>query len=147
ASVTVVAELPVLLLLPQALAASVTAPTSARIRAVRVSRGWVIWGVTRASDHRIYDARHMSEHSVWLFDFDGTLADSEALILASFRYAAQRVLGAVPDDDVLRAGIGQTLEQQARNQAAEGADEPDERYGLHEQTSHAWRVTRVCSVL
>ena len=45
----------------------------------------------------------MSEHSVWLFDFDGTLADSEALILASFRYAAQRVLGAVPDDDVLRA--------------------------------------------
>ena len=81
--------------------------------------------------------RHMSEHSVWLFDFDGTLADSEALILASFRYAAQRVLGAVPDDDVLRAGIGLTLEQQARNLAGERADELFEVYVAHNQAAHA----------
>jgi hypothetical protein len=40
AAVTVVAELPAPPLLPQALAASVTAPTSARIRAVRVNRRW-----------------------------------------------------------------------------------------------------------
>src|SRR6185437_10205502 len=56
AAATVVDELPAPLLLPQALATSVTAPTSARIRAVRVSRRRVIRGVTRASDHRIYDA-------------------------------------------------------------------------------------------
>ena len=80
---------------------------------------------------------HMSEHSVWLFDFDGTLADSEALILASFRYAAQRVLGAVPDDDVLRAGIGLTLEQQTRNLAGDRADELFEVYVAHNQTTHA----------
>lgn len=79
---------------------------------------------------------YMFEHSVWLFDFDGTLADSEALILASFRYAAQRVLGAVPDDDVLRAGIGLTLEQQARNLAGERADELFEVYVAHNQAAH-----------
>ena len=83
----------------------------------------------------------MSEHSVWLFDFDGTLADSEALILASFRYAAQRVLGAVPDDDVLRAGIGLTLEQQAQNLAGERADELFEVYVAHNQAAHAELLT------
>src|SRR6476659_1146725 len=31
---------------------------------------------------------------VWLFDFDGTLADSLDLIMASFRHATGRVLGA-----------------------------------------------------
>jgi hypothetical protein len=46
------------------------------------------------------------EPSVWLFDFDGTLVDSERLILASFRHATGTVLGATPSDDVLRAGIG-----------------------------------------
>ena len=33
----------------------------------------------------------------WLFDFDGTLVDSVALILDSFRHATATVLGSVPD--------------------------------------------------
>jgi pyrophosphatase PpaX len=51
---------------------------------------------------------------VWLFDFDGTLADSVELIMASFRHATAQVLGAVPDDGLLRAGIGLPLIDQMR---------------------------------
>jgi pyrophosphatase PpaX len=46
------------------------------------------------------------------------------------------VLGAVPDDDVLRAGIGLTLEQQARNLAGERAEELFEVYVAHNQAAH-----------
>jgi pyrophosphatase PpaX len=49
---------------------------------------------------------------VWLFDFDGTLADSVDLIMASFRHATQQVLGAVPDEALLRSGIGLPLVEQ-----------------------------------
>lgn len=48
----------------------------------------------------------------WLFDFDGTLVDSIALILDSFRHATCTVLGAVPPDDVLMAGVGTPLREQ-----------------------------------
>ncbi len=48
----------------------------------------------------------------WLFDFDGTLVDSIALILDSFRHATRTVLGAVPPDDVLMAGVGTPLREQ-----------------------------------
>jgi len=41
-----------------------------------------------------------------LFDLDGTLVDSGDLILASFRYATQTVLGRVIPDDVLMANVG-----------------------------------------
>lgn len=42
-----------------------------------------------------------------LFDLDGTLVDTEALILASFRYATKTVLGRDIPDEELRAKIGQ----------------------------------------
>jgi pyrophosphatase PpaX len=41
-----------------------------------------------------------------LFDLDGTLIDSGALILASFQHATQTVLGRVIPDDVLMANVG-----------------------------------------
>ena len=44
-----------------------------------------------------------------LFDLDGTLADTEELILASFRYATKTVLGRDIPDEELRAKIGQPL--------------------------------------
>ena len=50
----------------------------------------------------------------WLFDFDGTLVDSVALILDSFRHATATVLGSVPDDSVLMAGVGTPLREQMR---------------------------------
>jgi pyrophosphatase PpaX len=79
----------------------------------------------------------MFEDVSWLFDFDGTLVDSEALILASFHHATAVVLGEVPPDDVLRSGIGLTLEQQAENLARERAAELFDVYVSHNQAAHA----------
>ena len=45
-------------------------------------------------------------HSTVLFDLDGTLIDSGAVILASFRHATRTVLGRVIPDEVLMAGVG-----------------------------------------
>ena len=55
----------------------------------------------------------VDEREIWLFDFDGTLVDSEAVIMASFRHATGEILGHVPPDEILRAGIGMTLERAA----------------------------------
>lgn len=44
-----------------------------------------------------------------LFDLDGTLVDTEELILASFRYATKTVTGRDIPDSELRAKIGQPL--------------------------------------
>ena len=79
----------------------------------------------------------MLDRPIWLFDFDGTLVDSHALILASFRHATETVLGQVPPDDVLRAGIGLTLEQQAENLAGDRAAELFDIYVEHNLAAHA----------
>ena len=79
----------------------------------------------------------MYDNSVWLFDFDGTLVDSEALIMASFRHATGEILGHVPPDEVLRAGIGMTLEQQARDLAGDRWRELYDAYIVHNRASHA----------
>ncbi|MDX6592139.1 MAG: pyrophosphatase PpaX [Gaiellales bacterium] len=75
-------------------------------------------------------------HRIWLFDFDGTLVDSEELILDSFRHATAAVLGAVPPDDVLRSGIGRTLVQQAEELAGERAQELFDVYVEHNRMRH-----------
>jgi pyrophosphatase PpaX len=94
--------------------------------------------LTRHRADRIYDqAVKPTEPSVWLFDFDGTLVDSERLILASFRHATSTVLGATPSDDVLRAGIGLTLEQQAHELAGERAQELFDVYVEHNRAFHS----------
>jgi pyrophosphatase PpaX len=73
---------------------------------------------------------------VWLFDFDGTLADSVELILASFRHATAEVLGYVPDEAELRAGIGLPLIDQMRTLDAERAQELYEAYVEHNLAVH-----------
>jgi pyrophosphatase PpaX len=78
----------------------------------------------------------VDEREIWLFDFDGTLVDSEAVIMASFRHATEKILGHVPPDDVLRAGIGMTLEQQARDLAGDRWRELYDVYVLHNRASH-----------
>src|SRR5260221_11641054 len=94
--------------------------------------------LTRDGADRIYDqAVKPIEPSVWLFDFDGTLVDSENLILASFRHATGAVLGATPSDDVLRAGIGLTLEQQAHDLAGDRAQELFDVYVEHNRAFHS----------
>jgi pyrophosphatase PpaX len=94
--------------------------------------------LTRHQADRIYDqAVKPTEPSVWLFDFDGTLVDSESLILASFRHATSTVLGATPSDDVLRPGIGLTLEQQAHELAGDRAQELFDVYVEHNRAFHS----------
>ena len=79
----------------------------------------------------------VDEREIWLFDFDGTLVDSEAVIMASFRHATEKTLGHVPPDEVLRAGIGMTLEQQARDLAGDRWRELYDAYVVHNRASHA----------
>jgi pyrophosphatase PpaX len=43
---------------------------------------------------------------VVLFDLDGTVIDSGAIILASMRHAVKEVLGAEPPDELLMAAVG-----------------------------------------
>jgi pyrophosphatase PpaX len=47
-----------------------------------------------------------------LFDFDGTLADSTALIMHSYRHTMQVHLGAAPPDEEWLSGFGTPLEAQ-----------------------------------
>ena len=47
-----------------------------------------------------------------LFDLDGTLVDSTALILACYRHTMRTHLGTVPPDDAWLEGFGTPLEQQ-----------------------------------
>jgi pyrophosphatase PpaX len=83
--------------------------------------------------HRRVDTiqRMTVSRTTWLFDLDGTLIDSEELILDSFRYATRTVLGAQPDDDELRRGIGQPLIAQMRSIAPTRADELFDVYVAH----------------
>jgi pyrophosphatase PpaX len=73
----------------------------------------------------------------WLFDFDGTLVDSVALILDSFRHATATVLGSVPDDSVLMAGVGTPLREQMQSFAPDRVDELVEVYREHNVLRHA----------
>lgn len=50
-----------------------------------------------------------------LFDLDGTLLDTQDLILASFRHATTQVLGRQIPDELLMAKVGQPLEVQMRD--------------------------------
>lgn len=47
-----------------------------------------------------------------LFDLDGTLLDTEQLLLTSFRYTMTAVLGKVVPDELLMAKVGQPLNTQ-----------------------------------
>jgi pyrophosphatase PpaX len=72
-----------------------------------------------------------------LFDFDGTLVDSVELILDSFRHATGTVLGAVPADEVLIAGVGTPLREQMESLDPARADELVAVYREHNLRRHA----------
>ena len=48
----------------------------------------------------------MPNFATYLFDLDGTLIDSTALIMSSFRHTMRTHLGSVPSEAVWRAGFG-----------------------------------------
>jgi pyrophosphatase PpaX len=71
-----------------------------------------------------------------LFDLDGTVVDSGAMILASFRYATKTVLDRDVSDAELLATVGTPLREQMRLIDAERADELVDVYRAHNVPLH-----------
>jgi pyrophosphatase PpaX len=74
---------------------------------------------------------------VVLFDLDGTVIDSGAIILASMRHAAIEVLGVeVPDEQLMAAVGGPGLEAQMQALSPDCADELVTVYRAHNEPLH-----------
>ncbi|HVM68704.1 MAG TPA: HAD-IA family hydrolase [Gaiellaceae bacterium] len=75
---------------------------------------------------------------VVLFDFDGTVIDSGAIILASMRHATLTVLGREFEDEVLMAAVGGSgLVEQMRLLDESRVDELVRVYRAHNEPLHA----------
>ena len=76
-------------------------------------------------------------YPVVLFDLDGTVIDSGAIILASMRHAAKEVLGTDgPDEQLMSAVGGPGLEAQMRTIAPDQVDELVNVYRAHNEPLH-----------
>jgi pyrophosphatase PpaX len=73
---------------------------------------------------------------VVLFDLDGTVVDSGAMILASFRHATKTVLDRELSDAELLTAVGTPLREQMRLFNAERAEELVEAYRKHNEPLH-----------
>jgi pyrophosphatase PpaX len=74
---------------------------------------------------------------VVLFDLDGTVIDSGAIILASMRHAAKEVLGLEPSDEELMATVGGPgLEAQMRALSPQRVEELVAVYREHNEPLH-----------
>jgi pyrophosphatase PpaX len=74
---------------------------------------------------------------VVLFDLDGTVVDSGAIILASMRHATREVLGIeYRDDELLQAVGGPGLEAQMAVLAPDRVDELVDAYRAHNEPLH-----------
>ncbi|MFL5952438.1 MAG: HAD family hydrolase [Gaiellaceae bacterium] len=74
---------------------------------------------------------------VVLFDLDGTVIDSGAIILASMKHAAREVLGAEPPDELLMAAVGGPgLEAQMHALAPDRVEELVTVYRAHNEPLH-----------
>jgi pyrophosphatase PpaX len=74
---------------------------------------------------------------VVLFDLDGTVIDSGAIILASMRHAAKEVLGAeIPDEQLMAAVGGPGLEAQMQALSPEKVDQLVDVYRAHNEPLH-----------
>jgi pyrophosphatase PpaX len=75
---------------------------------------------------------------VVLFDFDGTVIDSGAIIIASMRHATKTVLGRdIPDEELGRAVGGSGLIEQMRVLDPDRVDELVACYREHNEPLHA----------
>jgi len=75
--------------------------------------------------------------SVVLFDLDGTVIDSGAIILASMRHATKEVLGYAPPDEELMAAVGGPgLEAQMHALSPDRVEELVTVYRAHNEPLH-----------
>jgi pyrophosphatase PpaX len=72
-----------------------------------------------------------------LFDLDGTLIDSAAIILASMRHATRTVLGREISDEQLLAGVGSGLRYELGAFDPERVEELVEAYREHNEPLHS----------
>ena len=73
-----------------------------------------------------------------LFDLDGTLIDSGAMILASFRHATQTVLARkIPDEQLAALVGGMNIQEQMRTLDAERVEDLVRAYREHNEPLHA----------
>lgn len=77
----------------------------------------------------------MTRHAV-LFDFDGTLADTVPLILASYRHALTAPGHVVPEEVVIRRWIGRALLETLESQRPGEGAALVERYREHNLAHH-----------
>jgi pyrophosphatase PpaX len=76
-------------------------------------------------------------YSTVLFVFDGTLVDSGAMILASFRHATRTVLGReIPDEELISAAGGTSVTEQMRSFDADRTPELVAVYRDHHELLH-----------
>ena len=71
-----------------------------------------------------------------VFDLDGTLVDTIELLLTSFRYATEQVLGQALPDEVLLRDVGIPLAAQMKTFSEEHADELLTVYREHNAAHH-----------
>jgi pyrophosphatase PpaX len=77
-------------------------------------------------------------YPIVLFDLDGTLIDSGAMILASFRHATRTVLEReIPDEELAALVGGMNIHDQMRTLDAERVDELVSAYREHNEPLHA----------
>ena len=77
-------------------------------------------------------------YSTVLFDLDGTLVDSGAMILASFRHATRTVLEReIPDEDMAALVGGMNIHDQMRTLDAERVEDLVRVYREHNEPLHA----------
>jgi pyrophosphatase PpaX len=85
-----------------------------------------------------------SRFSSVLFDLDGTLIDSVALILASYRHTLQTHRGTIPPDRVWLEGLGTPLRQQLAR-FADGPVELETMVGTYRAHNLAHHDRMVCA--
>ena len=77
-------------------------------------------------------------YPIVLFDLDGTLIDSGAMILASFRHATRSVLERdIPDEELAALVGGMNIHDQMRSLDAERVEELVNAYREHNEPLHA----------
>jgi pyrophosphatase PpaX len=81
-------------------------------------------------------SKRVADLKAVLFDLDGTLVDTEELILASARHATETVLGEALPDSVLRHNIGVPLRAQMAEYAPGHVDELLAAYRTHNAVVH-----------
>src|SRR5215212_7343793 len=91
---------------------------------------------TKAGEARRYD--RTMRFPVVLFDLDGTLVDSGAIILSSFKHATQTVLQRdFPDEHILAAVGGSNLTEQMKRLDPNHVDELIAAYRKHNEPLHS----------